>query len=577
MKLKTLKINNFRAINGENNIIQFNENKIVFIFGKNNIGKSSVLHAYSYFTSPSEKAKITDFYKQDINNNISIEATFIKEHSDSTNFNAKGLNKWVDSNNEVRFRKTWSSVDATATKETFSVEDDKYVIGGFGGLEPILSSALPNIIHIEAMPNTKTLTDWIEKEIKNKILKNIKEQHKKEYEEAIRSIRALQEKLEDSECLSQISNAANKYFQQTFPELELSIETTPNKDADIVKAFEKDFSVTIGEKTNEEELKLALEKLEHLNGNLERNITFDLHGHGLIRKAIINIIGFFKDTKSENKNIILFEEPELYLHPSNKRRFRNTLYKIAEQENYQILCVSHDPQLIDLSKYHTSLARFVKNENGETIIYQASHDVFAKDEETKNRMLMLNRFNPHVCETFFADDVILVEGDTEAIVLRTLLEKHYPEYEIFVLNTGSKTNMAFFMEILGHFKIRQHIIHDADERFDYESGLPKKNKDGSFTVNSSWTQNEKIFFKQCMLNNSKTYVHRYVSIRNFEHAHGYKHNQKKGKPLSAYEYADQIDINNNSITIVKFLKQIINVIPKETHGYDQIFLNFKVI
>lgn len=577
MKLKTLKINNFRAINGENNIIQFNENKIVFIFGKNNIGKSSVLHAYSYFASPSEKAKITDFYKQDIKNNISIEAIFIKEESDNTNFDDKGLNKWVDSNNEVRFRKTWSSVDAVATKETFSIEEDKYVIGGFGGLEQILSSALPNIIHIEAMPNTKTLTEWIEKEIKSKVLKNIKEQHKEEYENAIRSIKILQEKLEESEYLSQISDTANKYFQQTFPELELSIETTPNKDADIVKAFEKDFSVTIGEKTSEDELKQALEKLEHLTGDLEKNRTFDLHGHGLIRQAIINIIGFFKDTKSEKKNIILFEEPELYLHPSNKRRFRNTLYKIAEQENYQILCVSHDPQLIDLSKDHTSLARFVKNENGETIIYQASHDIFAKDEDTKDRMLMLNRFNPHVCETFFSDDVILVEGDTEAIVLRTLLEKHYPECEIFVLNTDSKTNIAFFMDILGHFKIRQHIIHDADERFDYENGFPKKNKDGSFSANSSWTQNEKIFIKQCILNNLRTYVHRYVSIRNFEHAHGYKYNQKKGKPLSAYEYANKIDINNHNIVIVKFLKQILDIIPKERHGYDQIFLKLKVI
>lgn len=109
----------------------------------------------------------------------------------------------------------------------------------------------------------------------------------------------------------------------------------------------------------------------------------------------------FKDTKDGEKHIILFEEPELYLHPSNKRKFRNTLYQIAEQDDYQIICVSHDPQLIDMGREHTSLARFVNKKNGETIIYQAGDNVFSKDEETKDRVPMLNRFNPHICETFF--------------------------------------------------------------------------------------------------------------------------------------------------------------------------------
>ena len=112
-------------------------------------------------------------------------------------------------------------------------------------------------------------------------------------------------------------------------------------------------------------------------------------------------MSLFKDTKDGEKHIILFEEPELYLHSSNKRKFRNTLYQIAEQDDYQIICVSHDPQLIDMGREHTSLARFVNKKNGETIIYQAGDNVFSKDEETKDRVPMLNRFNPHICETFF--------------------------------------------------------------------------------------------------------------------------------------------------------------------------------
>ncbi|MBB1466449.1 AAA family ATPase, partial [Vibrio sp. SG41-7] len=62
MKLKSLKISSFRAINGDENIISFIDNNIVFIFGKNNIGKSSILHAYQYFVKPNQAAQITDFY-----------------------------------------------------------------------------------------------------------------------------------------------------------------------------------------------------------------------------------------------------------------------------------------------------------------------------------------------------------------------------------------------------------------------------------------------------------------------------------------------------------------------------------
>ncbi|CAI1791245.1 AAA family ATPase [Serratia marcescens] len=105
MRLKSLKVNNFRAINGDGNVLSFNNNNIIFIFGKNNIGKSSMLHAYKYFASPTQKAIITDFYNNDTSNKIVIEAVYIKEDIDNVNFDSKGLNKWVGEGGEVKFKK----------------------------------------------------------------------------------------------------------------------------------------------------------------------------------------------------------------------------------------------------------------------------------------------------------------------------------------------------------------------------------------------------------------------------------------------------------------------------------------
>lgn len=582
MRLISLKINNFRAINGDENIIEFKDNNIIFLFGQNNIGKSSVLHAYKYFTSPSQKALKTDFVNQDETKPITIEASFLKEDSDNDNFDNKGLNKWVNENGIVKFKKTWKKAEEAATKQTFSIEDNDFIDGGFGGLEAILTNAMPNIIFIEAMPNIKSLTDWLEKEIKAKILKRLKENHTQEYGNALTAIKQLQDKVEKEGYLTEISEKANRYFSETFPDLQLNIRATPYKETDISKSFEKDFSVTIGDKSSEEErlvevINIAEDLITDQGGSSNNDRSFELHGHGLIRQAIINILSLFKDSKDGEKHIILFEEPELYLHPSNKRKFRDTLYQIAEQDAYQIICVSHDPQLIDLSRAHTSLARFVKKDNGETAIYQAGDNIFAKDEETKNKVLMLNRFNPHVCETFFANEVILVEGDTEAIVLRGLISDHYPSHDIFVLNTGTKNNIPFFIEVLSHFKICQHIIHDSDERHLYSAGTIQFRKDGvTPKSNSAWTLNKSIWDTMEIAKQTGTTIRRYVSIRNFEHSHNYKHDSEKGKPLSAFEYSKSLSITNNNISIVNFLNQIVGIIPYQNE-FTQEYLEQHVV
>ena len=562
MRLKSISIKNFRAINGGKNIIKFDKNNIVFIFGKNNIGKSSILHAYKYFSSPTEKALITDFYNNDPKNNIVMEATFIKEDSDLDKFNDLKLNKWVDkTTGMIKVRKTWSKEGDKATKETYDPNDGQYKLNGFGGLDTILTSATPNIILIEAMPNISLLAKWLDDKIKSELLASLKLQHKAEYDTAISAIEVLQQKAENNSYLTTMADSANTVFNSTFPEFEIKITQDKSKGVDLTKSFEKYFNIVIGKKGEEVDTLLeaaqSLDELSMKENDSYRN--FSLHGHALIRQAIVTLLGIFGNTKEGEKHIILFEEPELYLHPSNKRRFRETLYELANKENYQVICISHDPQLIDLSKEHMSLARFVQLENGETEIYQTDDNIFNKDNETKNKVQMLNRFNPHICESFFADEVILVEGDTEAIVLRELIQKHYADKELFVLNTGSKNNIPFFINVLSNFKIKQHIIHDSDERYLYDkAGIRKTNADGTYHANSAWSMNQNIWdTMQAAQARNGCNIRRYVSFRNFEDAHNYKHDADKGKPLSAYLYAQKIGIDDDANTIVNQLKQIV--------------------
>ncbi|MBI9080740.1 MAG: hypothetical protein JEY79_13500 [Pseudodesulfovibrio sp.] len=74
MKLIELSIDSFRGINGEGNKILLNDSDIIFLFGQNDIVKSSFLDAYEYFVMAKKKAAIEDFYNQDPTNKIKMQA-----------------------------------------------------------------------------------------------------------------------------------------------------------------------------------------------------------------------------------------------------------------------------------------------------------------------------------------------------------------------------------------------------------------------------------------------------------------------------------------------------------------------
>lgn len=567
MKIKSLKVISFRNINGENNALDFNDSDIIFIFGQNNIGKSTFLRAYEYFVTPKKKSVLSDFHNFDEGNTIEMEMVFTKEAGDDLVFERKGLNRWVSENNEIRFRKTWDRVGAEGQKETFDPVEGTFVNNGFGGFDSHLAKEAPTPIVIPAMPTPEDLSKWISDTIKKQVLSTLSVEHAQTYQEALDKLNELQAKIEETDLVRGFADKANSNFQKVFPELSLSISPLIGQSVDVTKALDKEFCVAINH--------------DGQDGKSE----FNSHGHGVIRQAMFNFLGLSKnDYEPEEINegvkkefIILFEEPELYLHPKRIRLLKETLYSLCCSSKFQILCASHNPQLIDLSKPHTTLARLTSKEDGTTVIHQVGDDVFDSQGENRDRILMLNRFNPHICETFFADEVILVEGDTEAIVVRQLLHEHYPEKDIFVLNTGTKNNMPFFIKVLSHFKIKQHVIHDSDCRYQYDKdGNVMLKSDQKPKANSAWTLNQTIWDE--IIKSNSIYpgiVKRYVSVENFEDSHNYSHDAKKGKPLSAWEFAQNLDIAGDA-SIVNFIRQIVGIDQRVTE-FTQEYLEEIVI
>lgn len=553
MKLIRLKIKNFRGIRGEENIIEFKDSNIIFLIGKNNVGKSTFLHAYNFFLNSKQKASKEDFFNHDPTNKIEIIGLFLKEEQDDehTDFIKKEpdwVDKWVDCNGIVKIKKEWDEVGGGFKKYTYKPDEQKFVSNGFGGFDSLFSKYAPTPIFINAIESEESFEKKVNEIIDKEFLKQINNLFGEEYQKATIAIHELQQKITNAESVEVYNDRINKNFREIFPKLSLKITQKKEENIDIVKAFKTNHSI-------------AVEK-----DGINRKETFQQHGHGIIRQALFNFLAFLKnESKSSQKDyIILFEEPELFLHPKSISLLRENLYSLAEDDSpFQIMCATHSAGMIDIAKPHSSLVRVVKNhETEETTVFQVGHSLF-QSEDNKDFVKMINQFNPHVCETFYCDNVVLVEGDTEALVFRYLLKERYPNADVFVLNTGSKNNIPFFQEVLRHFQIKQIIIHDSDTRFVYKDGIRVKKKDGSDRNNPAWELNKKIWEEIEAANQMKAGMSkRHVSIYNFETANNYEYDKKKGKPLSAYQFAKELHASNE-ITLNEQIKFIVGELSPE--------------
>lgn len=468
-------MNNFKGIFGglTNNKIIFNDINTIFIFGQNNSGKSSFLQAYEYFyydTNPS----IEDFYKQNMDNLMEFELEVTLEELDFHRIEEKApkqkdsYKEYLIDGNILRIRSLYKKDNKgklCKKKETFNPNSSSWDGIGYAsiGLHTVFQSCMPRPIFIKAMPNEDEVKD-----ILNKILKSIAESklEKKELEElaaAKAKIAELQDKMYKPETITAYESSINSYFNKLFPDTEIKITDKKSRMIWTENKLGKEFDI-------------QFQRLKD-DGVLDASIPVSIGtiGHGTIRTAIFTLL-LMRDIAEEfvrspgrKDYLVLFEEPELFLYPKIIRELRNLIYQVSEDSlPYQILCASHSPQMIDLSKPKSSIIRLVKNAEA-TILYQIN-DKFLKeakeirtDKELKEAMYEVLRFNPFICESFYADEVILIEGPTEEIIIRAYFQEKPSVKDLFILNCGTVNNIPFYQKIFSKFSIPYNVICDTDD------------------------------------------------------------------------------------------------------------------
>jgi predicted ATP-dependent endonuclease of OLD family len=573
MKIINFSVNNYKGINGglSKNTINFEGSNTIFILGQNNAGKSSILKAYEVFYED-KKLDIDYFFKKNTTNNIEmileVELTTqeIDEFEDKKD-NAIEKYFYGENSNRLKLKKIWDKEDVASKNLTLlnTTGGDFETVGYAGvGAHNFFKTRLPKPIFIKAMPNEADLEGIVNDLLTSKVKEVLKDKELEEYKDAERTIQALQRKIYDNEEISNYKELVNDHFSTMFEGIKISIS---EKEAEsVIKSIDKKFKINFDH----------FDETGVLKDDLPN--SFENIGHGAIRIALFTLF-LMRDISGTIENntkkfIVLFEEPELFLHPKLTRQLRKLVYDVsAEDKPFQVLCASHSPQMIDIAKPKTSLVRIVKSEN-HTRLFQIDEDVLL-DRSTglvKKELYEALRFNSFVCEAFYADEVILVEGDTEAVLIRAYFQINEPKKDIFVMNCGSVNNIPFFQKIFFKFNIKYHVICDTDGHFngDYDD---KNNP----IMNSGYIQESiyKEFVSTYTIGEYETGLLR-VHETNFETAHRAISDQvlrfpfeddvikSLGKPYCANRYWDEIinlnisAENINDVPIIKFLKEILS-------------------
>jgi len=567
MKLLELTVKNFRAIGSgiddKGVTIRFGANNLITLIGVNNAGKSALLAAYDYFKRDIP-AKDDDFHGKldrpiEISVKLKIESSSEKENTEIKYF------AYIDEStgdNILKVRKIWETT--TIPKIDGWYQPNKAWLAPKNNTEKFnerILLPLPQPIPVEGMNNPDDIIKKLQAVVKNAVIEHLKQtQYYSDLKETINNaFNKIQSLVDIDPYIIETKKRINQTINPVFPQISLSIENMGGDFGNLLNIIEKQTQV------------FAIEQGKP-------NVSLEYQGHGVRRLFILSayknlskqfaLIDSSKRKKPTDFNleeekkeevlpktkILLVEEPELFLHPNAIRLIQNLLYDLAESTEYQVLCATHSPIMVDLSREHSSLVRVVPDENLGTLAYQVETNLFKPGE--RQWLRMIREFDSYVCEAFLANKVLLVEGHTELIAVRTILEKlkkdNNVDTDLLVVNCNGKTTIPLFQKILRKFHISYFVFHDMDYRFTDK---------GKRT--NVWQTNIDIWKEIELARENGVSARRFVFKPEFESDNGYDP-PSGGKPHLAYmqiqhwiQTWDKETVQNKPV--IKYIKVILDL------------------
>lgn len=251
---------------------------------------------------------------------------------------------------------------------------------------------------------------------------------------------------------------------------------------------------------------LAWDVIDHAHGQSQ---GVDSYGSGFQRHFIYSLIQLatkYAGSKTAKKakdfapamNLVLFEEPEAFLHPPQQEILARSLKSLAASDNWQVICATHSAHFVSKNADDIpSIARLRRTAGVSTLnqidsakwsaianANQAIAAIAAKypklkmhADDTKHDMEAVKHFlwlNPDRSSVFFANQVLLVEGPTEVALVNRLIGQGKisgGDRGVYVLDCLGKYNIHRFMNLLSALGVPHSVIHDDDHNKDEHAEL----------------------------------------------------------------------------------------------------------
>lgn len=204
-----------------------------------------------------------------------------------------------------------------------------------------------------------------------------------------------------------------------------------------------------GIKPNESEIEIIsnLQHRELLKGNTtvvykhDENNKLPEHYNGLGYMNLICMIFEIeiliqefkreKEKKPADINLLFIEEPEAHTHPQMqyvfikniKKLLKNGIQRVdGEKRNLQYIISTHSSHIVADSDFDD--IKYLKKEGNNNVIAKNLKDLKKEyDEKTSQYQFLTQYLTISRAEIFFAEKAVLIEGDTERMLIPTIMKK----------------------------------------------------------------------------------------------------------------------------------------------------------
>ncbi|WP_322055968.1 ATP-dependent nuclease [Burkholderia cenocepacia] len=525
MKLHSLKIDGYKRIQSA----QLLFGDATFLIGPNNAGKSTVLKAIEWLLSAKKTIPSSEYFSivdnetgetKPIVDTITLEAEFRNLPSEAKQWRGfKGriftypVKDDLDSGLSVIYRKTFTlgkDVVVEFRSKEREIKSDflacktgqDYVDKGVPSAEVVelfsdLSAkigtgkgALEKLEQLDAIWDTKDSETWFQNPggIPGVVLKMLPrfllipaDTSMAEIEGGASGVlgKTLAELFEDVRGASENYNKAQEYLNKLVAELD-----PEDGDSEFGKMI-IELNAVLASVFPESQLH-ATANLSDPNTALKPTFNVEMssnvrtavahQGSGMIRAAAFGMLRFRQKWLSRREDdhvrslIVCFEEPEIYLHPSAANQMRDTIYELSGQES-QIIATTHSPFIIDLSRRPRQVLNSLRFDGVDVTSssFNVTDAYRSLEADEKSHVKMLLRVDDHVARVFFTKHVVIVEGDTEEVVIKETLKRLPVDRYLRIVSNFEIVKARGKAAIIGLVKylvamgIAPIVVHDRDK------------------------------------------------------------------------------------------------------------------